>query len=56
MATGKKEKHRCPALPEGLEKVTPQGWNGESAEQAKKLWYAWLRIVQKQQPMKRRTH
>jgi len=56
MSDKKKHKHRCPALPEGLAKVTPAGWNGESADEAKRMWYAWLRIIQMQRPNQRKVN
>lgn len=56
MADKKKQKHQCPKLPEGLAKVTPEAWNGEDAEKAKAMWFAWLRIVAKQRPQPRKTH
>ena len=56
MADNKKQKHRCPALPEGLSKITPEGWNGEDVDKAKAMWFAWLRIVSRQQPLARKTH
>ena len=56
MANSKKEKHRCPALPEGLGKITPAAWNGEDAAKAKAMWFAWLRIVAAQRPLARKTH
>lgn len=55
MAEKKKEKHRCPALPEGLGKVTPQAWNGEDSAKAKAMWFAWLRIIAAQRPLSRKT-
>ena len=55
MAKEKKSKHKCPKLPEELDKVTPQGWNGESVEVARAMWYAWLRLVAKQRPLPRNT-
>jgi hypothetical protein len=56
MADKKKLKHRCPALPEELGKVTPEGWNGEDAAKAKSMWFAWLRTLERQRPLARRTH
>jgi hypothetical protein len=56
MSDNKKQKHLCPKLPEGLDKVTPQGWSGESAETARRMWFAWLRIVDKQRPLARNTN
>lgn len=56
MADKKKLKHRCPALPEGLGKVTPEGWNGEDAQKAKAMWFAWLRVVAMQKPLARKNH
>lgn len=56
MADTKKEKHKCPKLPEGLGKVTPAGWQGESFEDAKRMWFAWLRILEKQRPQPRNTN
>lgn len=52
----KKEKHKCPKLPEGLSKITPAGWQGESVDKAQASWYAWLRIVQRLQPLPRNTN
>jgi len=56
MAKNKKEKHKCPALPEGLGKVTPDGWNGQDAATAKAMWFAWLRILNRQKPQPRKTY
>lgn len=55
MANAKREKHKCPRLPAGDPKITPAGWNGESAEQAQRMWFAWLRIVSAQHPRPRNT-
>lgn len=56
MSDKKREKHKCPRLPDNLSKVTPQGWHGESVDQAKQMWYAWVRIVSRQTPMPRNTN
>lgn len=37
-------KHFCPKVPDGFErKMTGPAWNGESAEEASKKWFAWGR-------------
>lgn len=56
MANSKKEKHKCPPLPEGLGRITPAGWNGESPAQAKAMWYAWLRVLNNVRPLPRKTY
>ena len=56
MADSKKQKHRCPALPEELKRITPDAWNGEDAAKAKAMWFAWLRLLNNQRPLPRKTH
>jgi hypothetical protein len=60
MAEKKKEKHRCPAIADGWGlKITGPAWNGESAQEARKAWQGFVRLINNEEivrPMPRRTY
>lgn len=55
---GKKKGHDCPKIPsDWSRKMTGPAWNGESPEKARRMWYQWLRDLDRYcAKMPRRTH
>lgn len=56
MAENKRQKHKCPPIPEGFDRqFTGPSWQGEPQGSAQRAWAAHLRKVQRLVPMPRTT-